>query len=555
MPLKLLYLRLAAASALLLSAPMSHAQNAAPLSASRIREDVRILASDAFLGRGPGQAGEAKTLDHLVAQFKMAGLQPGGQNGSWLQAVPLTRFDREAVDMSLTTRNGSQPLAVGRDVTAALRRAGRTQLLDAPLVFVGYGVTAPELGYDNFAGVDLSGKVAIVLANDPDFEAAAGSPASGKFGGRAMVYPGRFGAKVAAAQAKGAAAVLVIHEDAAASYPWRQVANGDSIPSMELATASGAGNTAPITGWLQRDVAVRLLKESGLDLEALKVAARDPAFKAVPISRAALSASISVTAHPVVSHNVVARLPGRVRPDETVIFGAHWDANGQGAPDATGDNIRNGAVDNATGTAELLEVARAFGRGPRPARSVVFIAYTAEEKGLLGAEHLAANPPFSLERTAAVINLDPHVMLGRARSLELVGGGRTDLEANLVRAARQERLRVEPEPQPEAGWYFRSDHYAFARRGVPALSFRIGRDLIEGGPVRGRTAAEAYNTERYHQVDDEFDPKWTAEGAAQEATVAWRVGLELANTTAWPAWTDGAEFKSVRATSADARRR
>ncbi len=535
----------------------SPAGAASPISAARLREDVRVLSSDAFEGRGPGQPGEAKTLDYLVAQFRAAGLQPGGADGAWLQDVALTRFDRTGpATMGLKLAGASSPLIleVGRDVTLASHRAGLTHLADAPIVFVGYGVKAPDLGWDSFAGADLRGKVALVLANDPDFEAAAGSPAFGRFGGRAMVYPGRFGAKVAAAQAAGAAAVFVIHEDAAASYPWRQVANGDRISGMDLAAAPGAAASGAASGWIRRDLAARLLTSAGLDLEALKVAARDPGFRPVVLNGASLSVDMTVEAHPVTSHNVLARAPGRTRPDEVVVYGAHWDANGKGAPDAQGDDIRNGAVDNATGTAELLEVARAVAAGPAPARSVVFIAYTAEEKGLLGSDYYASHPVYPLARTAAVINLDPHVMLGRARNIELVGGGRTDLEHVLRKAAATDGLRVDEEPHPEAGWYFRSDQYSFARRGVPALTFRIGRDLTEGGLAVGTARAEQYNVERYHQPGDAFDPAWTFEGAAQEATVAWRIGLAVAQSPAWPAWRAGGEFAPMRAQTAEARR-
>ncbi len=536
------------------AAQAAPARNASPISAKRIRQDVRVLSSDAFEGRGPGQPAEHKTLDYLIAQFKAAGLQPGGLNGSWLQDVPLTEFDRsDKVEATLTAANGATPLIDGRDITVASHIVGRNELKSAPIVFVGYGVNVPSLGYNNFAGADLHGKVALILANDPDFEAAPDSPAFGKFGGKAMVYPGRFGAKVAAAQAAGASAVFVIHEDAAASYPWRQVANGDRIASMEIASPTGAPSTVGINGWMQRDVAIRLLKSAGLDLAQLKVAARDPNFKPIPLKGASLSIAFDVSAHPALSHNVIARLPGAKRPDETVIYGAHWDANGKGAP-VDGDDIRNGAVDNATGTAEMVEVARAFAHGPQPARSVVFIAYTSEEKGLLGSDYYASHPIYPLARTAAVINLDPHVMLGKARNLETIGFGRVSLEDDVARAAAAEHLRLTEEPHPEAGWYFRSDQYSFAKRGVPAVTFRIGRDLVDGGLKAGTARAEDYNVKRYHQPGDQFDPKWTFAGSAQEATVAWRVGEAVANSDQWPAWRAGNEYDKVRAGQAVGRR-
>jgi Zn-dependent M28 family amino/carboxypeptidase len=528
--------------------------SSSPISKQRIRQDVRALSSDEFEGRGPGQSAESKTLDYLVSQFKSAGLKPGGAGGSWFQDVPLRVFvrDQPASATLKTAVSESRELKIGTDITLTSHQVGSVRLQDAAVVFVGYGVKAPELGWDNYAGADLHGKVALVLANDPDFEATPDSPAYGKFGGKAMAFAGRFGAKIAAAQAAGAAAVLVIHEDAAASYPWRQVANNDRIASMDI-----GGNGPPstvISGWLQREVAAQLLKGAGLELLQLKVTARDPSFHWLTVQGARLSVDMRVSMHEVVSHNVLARLPGRTRPDEMVVYGAHWDANGKGAPTPDGDDIRNGAVDNATGTAELLEVARVFAKGNQPERSVLFIAYTAEEKGLLGSEYYASHPIYSLERTAAVINLDPHVQLGRARDVELVGGGRTDLEDGLTNAAHQEGLRLEDEPHPEAGWYFRSDHYSFAKRGVPAISFRIGRDLVKGGVQVGAPLVEDYNINRYHQPKDEFDPRWTFEGSAQEATVAWRLGAEIANSNRWPGWKSGAEFSSLRAQSDSARR-
>ncbi|HEV2747764.1 MAG TPA: M28 family peptidase [Allosphingosinicella sp.] len=523
---------------------------AARIEAPRIKEHVRILSSDAFAGRGPTQAGEAKTIAYLAKQFAAMGLQPGGDGGSWFQDVPLVRYERVGpVAMSVTVGGATLPLRPGEQVTASSAIVGKTRLTGAPMLFLGYGMVAPELGWNSFEGADLKGKVAVFLAGDPDFEA----PQPGEFGGRTLVYGGRFGAKAAAAAKAGAAAVLVIHETAPASYPWSQVAGNEGAPAFSLPPAPGAAPLG-LTGWLHRDAAVDLFRRAGLDLDALKVRARDKSFRALPIGDARLSAELETRASKVVSRNVLARLPGSRQPDETIIYGAHWDAYGIGAPDAAGDTIRNGAVDNATGTATLIEIARAFAAGKRPERSLLFIGYTAEEKGLLGAEHYAARPPYPLETTVAVFNLDPHVVIGRARSFDLIGGGRTELEQDLVRVAAKHGLRVDEERSPEAGWYFRSDHFAFAKKGVPALAFRAGRDLVSGGMAAGNAAIEDYNANRYHQTTDEFEPAWDMAGAEQEGLVAYELGLELANSRRWPGWNDGVEYKAVRDATAAARR-
>lgn len=522
----------------------------AEISPERIKADVATLASDAFAGRGPGQVGEEKTIAFLAEQFRKAGLEPAGPNGSWYQDVKLTRFDRVGpVRIEATVGGKPLPLTAGRDVTASSRILGETQLTNAPLVFVGYGIDAPQLGWTGFSGADLKGKVAVFLANDPDFEA----PENGKFGGRTLVYAGRFGAKVEAAARAGAAAVLVIHETAAASYPWSQVGNGDTLPSFGLDTGKADPNPLGLRGWLHRDVAVDIFRRAGLDFETLKRQARDGGFRPVPIGGATLSATFRTTATPVISRNVVALVKGTKHADETIIYGAHWDANGIGEPDARGDRIRNGAVDNATGTATLLEVARAFAAGPKPERSVLFIAYTAEEKGLLGAEWYAAHPLRPLETTVAAFNLDPHVVLGRTRNLDLIGGNRTELEDDLRRVAKAHGLRVDDEINPEAGWYFRSDHFAFAKRGVPTVYFRAGRDIVKGGLAVGNAEADAYNASRYHQTTDEFVPSWDFSGAAQEGAVAYELGRELANSRRWPTWRDGVEYKAVRDKSTPAR--
>jgi Zn-dependent M28 family amino/carboxypeptidase len=304
-----------------------------------------------------------------------------------------------------------------------------------------------------------------------------------------------------------------------------------------------------LTGWLRRDVATDLLARTGQDLDSLKRSAREPSFSAFAIERAVVSASADVKATEIKSHNVLARIKGSSRPDEYVIFGAHWDANGRNGPDGKGDEIRNGAVDNATGTAEVLEIARVFAKAPRPERTVVFAAWTAEEKGLLGAEAYAANPIYPLATTAAVINLDPHVVLPAARNVELIGAGRTELELRLTESAAKLGLRVTLEPNPEAGWYFRSDHFPFAKRGVPAIAFRAGRDLVDGGTATGDAIVQRYNARDYHQTTDELDSDWTFAGTVQEATVAYELGRTLANDGSWPGWYPGVEYGAIRVSS------
>jgi Zn-dependent M28 family amino/carboxypeptidase len=517
---------------------------ASPISADRLKADVAVLASDAFAGRGPGEIGETRTVGYIAREFEKAGLTPGGVDGSWFQPVPLVRLDRlPGAKAVLVTGSGRLDLAIGRDMTLGLRSAGSTSVAAAPIVFAGYGVVDRSRGWDAYRGIDMAGKVALVLANDPDFEAGTDLG----FQGRRMAYPGRFGAKVEAAARGGAVGVLVIHEEAAASYPFSQVASGDALPAFALAPLAPAPTR--FTGWLALGSAQRLLARSGLNLDRLKRQARKPDFRAVPLSGLAISIEGTLKATPITSRNVVGIVGGASRASEYILYGAHWDANGTNGPDARGDAIRNGAIDNGIGTAELIEVARAFGKAARPSRSVVFAAWTAEEKGLLGAEYYAAYPLYPLARTAAVINLDPHVALPRTRNLELIGGGRTTLEGDLARVARAQGLAVTDEPNPEAGWYYRSDHYALAKKGVPALAFRAGRDLQQGGTPAGSAIVNAYNARCYHQPCDEADPRWTMEAAAQEASVAYALGRELANSHTWPGWNPGVEFGVIRQAS------
>ncbi|WP_033372747.1 M28 family peptidase, partial [Sandarakinorhabdus sp. AAP62] len=520
-------------SALLIATPV--AAEPFRFSAVRIGDDVKALASDAFAGRGPGEVGEAQTLAFLAARFQAAGLEPAGPNGSWLQPVPLIRLDRGPGATLVVQVNGAAlPVTLGQNATLALRLPGDTNIASAPMVFAGFGVVAG--GHDPYAGVDVAGKVVLLLAGDPDGEAGADLG----FEGRRLTYGGRVGVKMAAAAKAGAVGAIVLHEDFAASYPLAQLVGTELVPQMVPGTTQFGGGFR-FASWIEGGLGQRLLAAAGLDLAKAKAAARRTDFRALPLPARA-SASGQLIATPFTSYNVVGRLPGTTQAGETVLFGAHWDANGAGVADARGDAIRNGAIDNATGTAELIEVARAFVAGPRPARTLVFAAWTAEEKGLLGAEHYAANPLFPLATTVAVINLDPHVQLPRTRSLELIGGGRTTLETDLGDAANAMGLVVVPEPNPEAGWYFRSDHFPFARNGVPALAFRAGRDLVAGDTAAGQAMIDDFNQRCYHQPCDEVAASFTFEAAAQEAEAAWRVGLTVANRWQKPGWTAEPKF-------------
>ena len=538
-----------AALALIAAAP---APQPSPISAARIKEDVRVLSSDAFEGRGPAQRSEPKVIAYIAAQMKAAGLQPAGPNGSWYQDVPMTRLTRGAANVTARVKGGAVPLRAGREVTVSPTGAGRTRVDNAPLLFGGYGIIDQKLGWDPFANVDVRGKVVVVLWGDPDLEAGRDLG----FGGRAITLAGRSGSKFAPLRARGALGLIVVHEDYAASYPWSQVANGDAVPSYSLdtGTPAAASGGPQLRMLMRRDVAADLLRRAGLDYAKLKRRSQNKAFRALAIGDATISADFTATADKVVSRNVVGLLPGTSRAKETVLYGAHWDAYGRNAFDSPADRTRNGAVDNAAGTATMLEIARAFAAGPKPQRSVLFAAWTAEEKGLLGASWYADHPLRPLETTAAVFNLDPHVVLGAARNLDLIGPGRTPLEADLRRVAAANGLRVDNEVNTEAGWYFRSDHLPFAQKGVPAVYFRAGKDLVQGGLAAGEAAVAAYNARCYHQTCDEFDPRWTMAGTAQEGLVAYQLGREIANSGRWPGWNATSEYHGLREATAAARR-
>jgi Zn-dependent M28 family amino/carboxypeptidase len=538
------------------TALMATAVDAPTIDPHRLSDEVRTLSSDAFEGRGPATPAEAKVIDYVTSQWKAAGLQPGGDivdgKRTWTQNVPLLRSEIVGTPtLSLDMGGKPMPLAQGEQIAVRAPMDGSTSvaIANAPLVFVGYGVKAPERKWDDFKGIDLHGKIAVVLVNDPDFETGKGD-----FGGKAMTYYGRWTYKYEEAARQGALGMLVIHETAPASYGWATVKNSNINTMFDIVRDHPATVHPRIEGWIQRDLAVSMFKQAGLDFDALKKQAQTRAFKPVVLKGESLSANFKVDSKVITTHNIVGRIEGSKRPDETVIYSAHWDHLGVGQPDAKGDRIYNGAVDNATGTASLIELARAFAHAPKPERSIVFLNVTAEEKGLLGSEYYASKPLYPLATTAGVINmdaLDPH---GPARDFTISGSAKLGLLDDLIADAKKYNMSYAADPRPEAGGFFRSDHFSFAKRGVPAISFGSGNDWVSGGVAAGKAADDEYTAKRYHQPADEWVAGWPFTGMARDLQLLYTVGSDLANSDQWPDWSKDSEFRAIRDASVNQRK-
>ncbi|WP_068875760.1 MULTISPECIES: M20/M25/M40 family metallo-hydrolase [unclassified Phenylobacterium] len=528
------------------------------ISAQRLSDITRELASEPYAGRGPGGPGEQKTVDFIVAQFKALGLTPAGDDGGWTQAVPLWRYQTQpGGTFTLAAAGRSKALHEQTDLRIETQRPVERVVIEAaPLVFVGYGVTAPERGWDDFKGVDLKGKIALVLINDPDFEATPQDAVSGKFGGKAATFYARWVYKYEEAVRRGALGVLIVHETAGAAYGWNTVvaSNGESF---DVVRPDPARDKLLLQGWIQRDLTVQLFKDVGLDFEAEKARAKTAAFRPVALKGATFSADYRNSFTPLKSQNVLAKIPGARRPDETLLYAAHWDAYGIDPADPTGKVIRPGAVDDAVGVAGVIETARAFKAGPPPERTVVFAAWTAEERGLLGSEYYAQRHEGDLARMVANYTYDVLQTGGPARDVVLVGSGQNELEAHLAKVAARHGRTITPDPRPERALFYRADHFSVAKRGVPTVLFMGmsgGADLVNGGRAAGDRWVEDYTARCYHQTCDVWAPEQDYRGAAQDVTLAFEAGRELANSRLWPDWNATSEFKPVRAKSAAARR-
>jgi Zn-dependent M28 family amino/carboxypeptidase len=516
----------------------------------RLSSIVKTLASDEFEGRAPGGVGEEKTVAYLIERFQSLGLQPGGEDGKWTQAVPLIHTQIQGpASVQITSAEGSQLLEQVRDIEFSTTRPVESiDIQNADIVFVGFGASAPERDWDDFGDIDLNGKVAIFLVNDPDFAAASDEPVAGRFGNRRMTYYGRWTYKFEEAARRGAIAALVIHETEAAGYGWNVAS---SSPGENYSIVSKPGDIDPVMlrGWLHGDAADTLFGAAGLNLQQHRELARRPEFSAFELENVSFSANLTVAVDSIMSQNVLAVLPGGSRAEETIMLSAHWDAYGLGDPDEQGRTVRPGANDDALGVAGVLELARVLSNGAAMDRSVVFAAWTAEESGLLGSESYANNPLYPLEKTVANLTLDILQTAGLSRDVTLVGEGQSDLENDLRLAALEQDRVVTPENLPENGLFFRADHFSLARRGVPVLlimGIAGGADLIDGGRAAGDQWIADYTGNCYHQTCDAWSRDWDLRGAAQDISLFKTIVQDLGNSRRWPAWYEGSEFKAIR---------
>ncbi|MDA1306101.1 MAG: M28 family metallopeptidase [Acidobacteria bacterium] len=517
---------------------------------AHVLADITRLASDEFQGRAPGGEGERLTVDYLINQFTAAGLEPGNPDGSFVQDVPLVSV-RPLVSSPFTLTQGgrSRTLRVLGDVVPfSTRVAEEVSLTNSEMVFVGYGIQAPEFGWDDYKGLDVTGKTLLMLVNDPPI---AGDGPEGLdpavFGGKAMTYYGRWVYKFAKAAELGAAGVLVIHEEGPAGYPF-SVAQGMGGERFNLVTPDKNMSRAAVEGWISLGATTELFTSAGLDFDALKTTAATREFAPVSLKTTA-SVTLTQTLRTIDSQNVIAKITGSdpTLKDEYVIYSAHWDHLGVSSQPRDGDAINNGAMDNASGTAAMLEIARAFKAiNPAPKRTILFLAVTAEEQGLLGSEFYAKFPLYPLERTLANINVDGMNMWGRTTDLTVVGYGASDLDDYLTEAAAEQGRTLIPDPESEKGFYYRSDHFNFAKVGVPALYTDDGVTFVGKPADYGKQKRDEFNRRDYHAPSDEVKPDWDLSGLAEDAKLLLAVGYRVAMAATYPEWKPGNEFKAAR---------
>ena len=514
----------------------------APLVPVQTLKDVtRTLSTDAYAGRAPTSPEEAKTIAYIVARMKTAGLKPGNK-GSWTQDVPMAEISATPTPLSFTGGKTPVSLAYKTDMVIGTSRiVPRIDVKDSDVVFVGYGITAPQLGWNDYAGLDVKGKTVVILINDPDWETKT---LDGTFGGRAMTYYGRWTYKYEEAARQGAAAAIIVHDTEPAAYGFDVVVSSWAKPRLGLDAADNHMSDSAAIGWMTGDAAQRLFTSAGQDFNAARLAAKTGGFKAMPLGLK-MSMSMDNMIRRQMSKNVIGILPGTRAPKQHVLYSAHWDHLGRCLP-VKGDGICNGAVDNASGVAGLVAIAEMNAKAGAASRSQVFLAVTAEESGLLGSKYYAENPIYPLSQTVGGVNMDGLNVVGATKDVNIIGVGKSELDDYVTRWAAKGNRTITPESTPEKGFYYRSDHFSFARLGVPMIDAGSGDDLVKGGVAAGRAAAEDYTVNRYHKPQDEYDATWIWDGAVQDLTMYYGIGRELAMGSVWPNWAPTAEFREVR---------
>ncbi|MHC5537113.1 M28 family metallopeptidase [Singulisphaera rosea] len=518
---------------------------------------IKVLASDEYEGRAPGSPGEDRTVGYLTDQFRSMGLKPGNPDGTFVQQVPLVGFQAESKSASFRAGAMTIDMKFPEDWVAVSRRlAEEVKVEHSDVVFVGYGVVAPEYGWDDYKDVDVRGKTIVMLVNDPAIPAPNDpnqlDPAM--FKGKAMTYYGRWTYKYEIASEKGAAAAILVHETGPAGYPYEVVVGSWGRENFDIPRPGQDQDRVAIEAWVTLEKAKQLCKAGGQDFDALKASAKSKDFRPVALNLKA-KFEIKNALRKVNSRNVVAKLEGSdpALKEECVVYTAHWDHLGRD-PGLTGDQTFNGAADNASGVAGVLEIAKAFSRlATPPKRSILFLAVTAEEKGLLGAKYYAANPLYPLHRTLADINMDVINLWGRTNDVISIGFGQTTLDDMLVEIAKAHGKVVKPDAEPEKGLYYRSDHFEFAKQGIPALNAKGGMDYIGKPADFGIRKRDEYTQRDYHKVTDEVKPDWDLSGAVEDLQMLWDVGYQIAQGSSFPEWKPGSEFRAQREASLKAK--
>ena len=525
-----------------IDAPQTETVKTAKISESDIGRRIEMLASDEFEGRAPSTAGGQRASQYIADEMKAAGLSPAAKDGSFFQPVTLTETTA-AQTSTMSFSNDGNVFHNSDQTTNSVYWSKRLDptitVEDSELVFVGYGVVAPEFGWNDYAGLDVKGKTVVMLVNDPGFS----TQDEALFKGESMTYYGRWTYKYEEAGRQGAAAAIVIHETAPASYGWGVVSGSWTGAQYDLVRPDGGASRTKLEGWVHYDAAKDIFAEAGLDLEAQKQAALTNSFKPVPMPGITLSATINQSVKKVESRNVVGEIKGTETPDEYVLYMAHWDHLGNGG---TGeDHIFNGAVDNATGTAAILEIAKGFADKGAPKRSAIFVAVTAEESGLLGSAYYAEDPIVPLGKTVAGINIDAMLPIGRTKDVIVVGAGASQLEDRLTDILTPRDMYTVPDPKPQAGYYYRSDHISLAKKGVPMLYADAGLEHRVNGRTYGEAFDESYTKERYHKVYDEYDNSWDLSGITEMTEIFFELGYGIADSDEWPNWYEGTEFRAL----------